>query len=233
MNNAQTLLKLQTIKSTIAKSKVEVNRINVILADKSKNAAFSEEFESISHNISDLENKFSQIDAEKSQLQQKNRLNEAKLYSGNVVNPKELIDIEKDISLNKKRIESLETEEAGILSQLDSRTNAFSEKESEFKEFGSNQVTKFSELKFSITELSKTIAELEQHAFDLVATLSPQLLAEFDELMVTKKGLAVAVIRDDCCGVCGSDISLNVRLSARSNATITNCPSCRRILIAE
>lgn len=233
MNNSQTLLKLQTLRTMLLKTRNEIAVIASEINNDSISTEFSRVINGMSQGISDLENKFSVIDQEKSQLLQKIRLGEAKLYSGNVVSPKELIDIEKDIELNKKRIQVLEMEETNVLAQIESGGYRLSEQQDEFKAFGSDQITKRAELTFSLKNLKNKLVEMEAQIASLNQTLSPDLLSKFNELMDKKHGTAIALIRENCCTMCGSDITLNIRLAARSSETITNCPSCQRILIAE
>ena len=64
----------------------------------------------------------------------------------------------------------------------------------------------------------------------LVAELPPPVVAVYDTVARGRKGIAVAVARDERCGQCQVRLRPQVFVQIRQNSGIIQCDSCQRIL---
>jgi predicted nucleic acid-binding Zn-ribbon protein len=65
-----------------------------------------------------------------------------------------------------------------------------------------------------------------------VSTLAAAILKTYDELRQQRRGLAVAEVRDNACGACGTTLTPSVEQNARHAGELVRCPACGRFLFA-
>ena len=82
------------------------------------------------------------------------------------------------------------------------------------------------ELKYQLDRLGTEYKALTQ-------SLPSELLFIYENLRLSKQGLAVTTVRDNTCSSCGTSLTLALTQEARSSAEITYCPTCGRILFCE
>jgi len=174
------------------------------------------EFDAISNDIQTKKIKISQ--------------SESSLYNGSVTNPKELQDLQMEISSIKKSIEKLE----GILLEVMIHVDQ-SEKHLEIqKERLINAKSKFATLVSLLHGEKNTLLEsikgLNSKKILMIAQIREENLNQYETLRNLKNGLAVTKIQENACGACGSSLTASQRQEARSATNLFICPSCRRII---
>jgi len=66
----------------------------------------------------------------------------------------------------------------------------------------------------------------------VTSQISSTFLATYDKLVISKKGIAVSEIMDECCGSCGSTLTPSDCQHAKNHSIIQLCSNCGRILYA-
>jgi len=155
---------------------------------------------------------------------------EASLYSGKGHTPKELQDLQNDLTSLKLHLLTLEdvqlefmlaVEEAESQNQTSQALlNAVLIKSQE-----QNQ-SLHQELNSLQKELQKLFSERAANA-DSIPLVTINL---YDQLRQQRRGIAVAVVSDKSCSACGSGLSPAQIQASRSSGQIALCPSCGRIL---
>jgi len=82
-------------------------------------------------------------------------------------------------------------------------------------------------------ELLKTSERLKLERQAIVQQILPESLALYETLRKSKKGVAVSGVEDQCCTICGSQLTPAEIQQAKSSLQIARCPSCGRILYAD
>jgi len=67
----------------------------------------------------------------------------------------------------------------------------------------------------------------------LVSAFDPELLALYEDLRRTKKGVGAAALRDGVCQGCHEKLSAVELDKLKRTAGIRRCESCRRILVVD
>ena len=168
------------------------------------------------------------VDSQKIKIEQ----NEASLYSGNVKNPKELQDLQKDILSLRKHLGTLEERQLEAMLQAESAETQMQSAKSTLE---SVQSRLGSEHKKLIEERDAHIKQLENQIEERVAALAPfssEMLHTYEDLRRQKRGVAVTTIEDGACSACGTSLNAAMQQSARSQKQLAYCPSCGRILFA-
>ncbi|HEY5156352.1 MAG TPA: C4-type zinc ribbon domain-containing protein, partial [Anaerolineales bacterium] len=155
---------------------------------------------------------------------------EASLYSGKGHSPKELQDLQNDITALKHHQATLEdiqleamlaVEEAEKINQT-IQSKLFAATNSSLEQNQSLHNEKDSLEK----ELQKLFSERSANA----DSIPVESLRFYDQLRKQRRGVAVAVISDKSCSACGSGLTPAQIQAARSSSQIALCPSCGRIL---
>jgi len=172
---------------------------------------------------------------EESILNRRNKLEQAEssLYSGNIKNPKELQDLQKEISFIKTNITSLEDEQLESMMKIESTEKALHLSLDQLK----NAALEFSDHNALLLEEKKHLVLMDQHLMEerelVISQLDADLLHVYDALRSKKKGIAVSKVEDQTCSVCGATLTPAECQSARSNVAYISCPTCGRILYAD
>ena len=83
------------------------------------------------------------------------------------------------------------------------------------------------------TALRSAIIEGEEGRKDLACQLSPELLAAYEEARTQCGGVALAHLVEDTCGTCRNSFNPGKLGKIKSEAPLTVCPACHRLLIVE
>jgi len=216
IDRAQT--RLETIRKTLANDTELQNALSQM-----ENAQNSHH-----HSLHKLKEAEFGVDAQKIKIEQ----TEASLYGGNVKNPKELQDIQKDVISLKKHLGTLEERQLEAMLQAESAELQMQNAKSVLE---SIQASLGSEHKKLIEEQSVHIKQLDNLIEEREAALAPvpgELLHIYEDLRRQKRSVAVTEVEDGACSACGTNLNAAIQQSARSQRQLTYCPSCGRILFA-
>jgi predicted nucleic acid-binding Zn-ribbon protein len=175
-----------------------------------------------------LKNAEAEVAAQRIKIEQA----ESSLYGGNVQNPKELQDLQKDIASLKKHLAVLEERELETMMKVESAENNLQSAKTKLELI---QARLGSEHKKLIEDQSILMVNLEQLSEEREATLAPietSLVQIYETLRQNKKGVAIAEVSDNSCAACGATITASLQQNARSQKQLAHCPSCGRILYA-
>lgn len=169
-----------------------------------------------------------EVDKQKVKIEQ----SEANLYSGNVKNPKELQDLQQEIAALKRHLITLEDRQLDAMLEVETTEQANQTALEALAQIKS----RFAEQNQSLTDeqahLNKEFERLETERQAAITPLDAGLLAIYDQLRRSKRGLAITTISDGACAACGTTLTPAQLQSARSTAQSFNCPTCGRILFA-
>jgi len=230
MNIGFQLFQLQEIDTGLDVAQRRINEIDNLIKndtrtinaqnnlEKAKTQLFvnNNEFNAISHDIQIKKIKISQSDSN--------------LYNGSVKNPKELQDLQMEISSIKKSIEKLEEILLEAMICVDQSEKDLAIQKEMFKNANSDFATFVSLLKGEKNTLLENIQGLNLKRRTMIAQIDEENRNRYETLRSLKKGLAITKLQDNACGACGSGLTASQRQEARSASNLFICPSCRRII---
>jgi len=155
---------------------------------------------------------------------------EAKLYSGNIKNPKELQDLQNESAALKRYLVTLEDRQLEAMLVEEEARESLNTANQELKkiQFQVNEQNKT--LSAEKDELEKELEKLDAERDAARSPLDPGLLSMYENLRLQRRGLAVAKISDGACTACGTTLTPALLQSARSSNELQNCSTCGRIL---
>ena len=233
MNTPFHLYQLQLIDTKIAKLDFRLQEISKILKNdpilieaKSTLEMASKELDSAKTSLQKLESK---IQEKRNKLEQ----SESSLYGGKIKNPKELQDLQKEITSIKNVIVTLEEEQLDLMISVEEKEKQFHEADRDYLKATSNNANTNVELTSEIKTISQEKGRLLTERNFLANQVPVAIFKKYDDLRSSKGGVAVAGVEDQTCTMCGASLTPSECQSAKSPSILFFCPSCGRILYAD
>lgn len=229
MAQVQQLYRLQQIDTEIREKKQRLGE--VLRAQKEPEAllAARRQAETAAAEVQQWQIRHKDLSLELSSLNNKARSSENRLYSGNVRNPKELEDLQKEVESLSRRRSALEDDilEAMIMiEETQAEKAAADEAQAEMEAEWEQRVAG---LKAQQNELALRLNTLNGLRQKQVALITPDLLAEYEQLSQRRGGIAVAALRGNECQGCQLTVSAN-KVKDAAEGKLVYCGSCGRIL---
>lgn len=233
MNPVFHLYQLQKIDSELHLNLMRLHAIDLKLRDDVIVKRNRDSVESIKAQLNDLRQKSVGLDEKIQTRRTKLEQSDSSLYSGTIKNPKELQDLQKEISHIKSTIAALEDEQLELLIQIEALEENYNSSlillQNSISEFEKNNYTLISEKQRLEQENSRLFEER-----DMVSSqVSAALLEVYESLREKKKGIAISKVEEQTCSVCGTTLTPAECQSAKFNSGNIRCPSCGRILYAD
>lgn len=172
------------------------------------------------------------LDGELDLLSTKVKGEEQKLFSGTIMNPKELSAIQAEIiSLRKKRDE-METEDLEFMEEIDRLRGEAAGLKAKVETTGAGEIGAKAAYEKELTELELEVAGLEGERDARKLKLDEETIAEYEKLLAGKAGLAVVKIqRGSSCGGCHIEFSTTQIDQFEHGEGVWRCQYCRRMLV--
>ncbi len=233
MNPVFHLYQLQKIDLNLSRIATQIVKINSILEN---NAEILASRQVIDQQVSDQERNKQELEGIESRiLEKRNKLEfaESSLYSGTIKNPKELQDLQKEINSIKPVIAGLENDQLDVLMRLEALDVKLEDLNSDHIKLLDRVKAEHQSLVKERNTLSQEISRFDSEKQVVISQIPANLQELYNSLRVKKAGIAVALVEDQTCSICGSALTPAQCQSARSQTGYLLCPSCGRILYAD
>jgi hypothetical protein len=226
------LYRLQQVDSRIDQIQARLKAIQQTLENDLELRAATDRLAATESKYRDAERALKASEAEVEKQRIKIEQTEASLYGGQVHNPKELQDLQKDGASLKRHLETLEERELQAMLSVEDI-----EKELQAAKTGLERVQlSLKEQNQDLTRESETLKkELERLHSEhqaVLTNIATQALNVYEQLRERKRGIAVTTVADSSCQACGTTITASQQQNARSASQLFHCPTCGRILYA-
>ena len=155
---------------------------------------------------------------------------DGQLYGGEVTSPSALESLEQEAANVRAQMEKLNLELTELSSRTEESQNKCTEMEQRLSENRSAWESRQSELTESLTRLSSEREDIASQRGDLVATLDPAGVQQYEKLRNAKGGLAVAQVSRGLCQACRMALPTQQQQSVRNGRQTVLCSTCGRIL---
>jgi predicted nucleic acid-binding Zn-ribbon protein len=200
------------------------------LADSSKLDAARAEMETTDAQSAALQAKLRALELETGGLTDKLKQVNEKLYSGRVTNPKELAGLSQDQEMLARRKSELEDRALTLMEQIEKAENVAEAKRAAHEKIAAQVNAQRDRDRAVLRDLDAADAELAQKRATVRAQIDAAALRVYDNLRVTKKGRAVALIKNGSCSVCGYAIPSGLISRVKAGNELVFCTNCERIL---
>jgi hypothetical protein len=226
------LYRLQQVDTQLDKARSRIAEIDAILSDNAVLQAAQDYLVEIREARHSDERELRRAEEEVQAQQIKIEQNQAVLYSGNVKNPKELEDLQKESQSLKRFLAVLEDRQLEQMIIFEDADALYQEAKAQLEEVEQNAAKENLELTQEKDVLEKDINRLEGERQAAMAGVPAEDLELYAKLRKTRAGIAVAKVRDKTCSACGATLPQGLAQAARSPNQIARCDNCGRIIYA-
>jgi len=230
MNIGFQLYQLQEIDTDLDNSQLRINEIDGLIKNDTNIINAQNNLEKVKNQLLVDNNEFNTISDEIQNKKIKISQSEANLYNGSVKNPKELQDLQLEISTIKKTIRKLEDVLLEVLIRLDQSEKKLEIQKKNLNIANSSFATQSSLLQGEKNTLLEKIQGLNSKKRIMITQIDRSNQNRYETLRKLKSGLAIAKLQDDACGACGAGLTAGQRQEARSASKLFICPSCGRVI---
>jgi len=232
MNQTFHLYQLQKVDQQLHSLEKRIAEIDAVINDDQRIVEVEKIISQIKIRIEKLNRELRSLEEIGKSIRLEIETNESSLYSGTIRNPKELNDIQQKVNIDKKNMDRNEEAQLELLMSIE-------EYEAELERYRKKKTAVESEVATSHalllgekSQLLKQKETLETERSAKSSFVQEDVLKIYSRLMREKHRIAVSLVEDLSCTVCGAPLTPAERQSARSSSSLSFCSSCGRILYA-
>jgi len=229
MSIAQQLFHLQELDLRIESSQKSLHEMNGRLGETEEMVNLRTEFTSEKQHLEALRKEQHNLEIETGDLSVKLKDAGDELYSGRIKNPKELSNLQHDISLLSANRGKLDEKGLELMDQIELHIKKVSELTERFAVMEAAWKIDQEKLAADIETLQSEVAAAAQEKQLLAGHLDPKLIALYNDLRIKRK-TAVAKVNQGICDGCRMALPVTLMQRVRGGNSIVHCSSCGRIL---
>jgi predicted nucleic acid-binding Zn-ribbon protein len=183
----------------------------------------------------ELEREEKQVEQEVKQIEDKIASEEHRMYSGQVINPKEVAAIQDEIAMLKRRKSPLE--ETG-LEELEQRDQLMAERaklEGEVADLEREADEIRAQIASAETKIDQELSSEESKRASVLPAIPEEALDQYESIRESKKGIGVGALENGSCTACREALSAvevdKIKAKARQGEWLFRCEHCRRLLV--
>ena len=232
MNPAFHLYRLQMIDTQIDQIEASLREIERALSSDPAVILAQSEAEEADKFIRQARANLKQVEFSVHEQQIKIGQSEASLYSGRIKSPKELQDLQKEINSLKKHLSNLEDQQLEAMIAVEEAETREQSAQAALNQARANFAERSAGLLGQKEKLERNLERLQTERKTVISLPSKESLEVYEQLRRRKSGIAVTIITDGSCAVCGTTIRPSELQAARAAQDLVFCSSCGRILYA-
>lgn len=230
MTSIRELTRLQTLDAETATARAQLEEVERQLADTAALEELREQAAVQKQAASDVERELRSAEWEAEQTKAHVSEEEGKLYGGKVRNPKELMDLQHEITALKQRQSQQEDVALEVMTRFETETAKLEELARELASLEAERRELENRLDSERDQLLAQIQGLTDQRGRIVGQVPQKDLGLYENLLNIKQGRAVARMERSLCQGCRTNLPMAVQQRVRSNQALVQCPSCGRIL---
>jgi len=232
MNQVFHLYQLQKVDTQISQFKKRIAEIDETIQADTRLRNAEKIVNQAKLNLEKLNRELRSLEETGKEIRLEVEFNEGSLYSGKIRNPKELNDIQSKVTSDKKRFAQVEEQQLALMMKIEEKEEEFARLEKLLVDVKSRVATSHAQLLGEKSQLEKQTATLMIEKKAKRTPISDSANQLYSDLLAKKNGIAVALVEDRACTLCGAPLTPGDWQALRSTGKITFCSTCGRILYA-
>lgn len=181
--------------------------------------------------VARLQRAIAKHEDECSSVTEKLESEQAKFMSGEIVNPKELTHISREMDALKRRLDKLEMEEMALMERVEKARAQVDKVDAALAQLAAKEVAVTGTFKAKGSELIAEIERMKAHREALLPTIEPDLLSRYESNRATKSGIGVGRLDGSKCTACHMELPAERVEDLRGGPEIGVCPGCKRLIV--
>jgi len=231
MSLAGQLYKLQQFDLELQKKQQELNEVENQLSDNKALVVAESKVASQKEQLEDAKRKQKSSEWELEDLQEKVRQIDSKLYSGKTKDPKELVNLEKEVKGLKSQIRAKEDALLGLMSQVEEIEAEVKTTAEELERLNQEWEQRQETFRPRKSEIETVLAKLRGDRNGLAQQVDSEAFNVYERIRLTRGQAVVKVERGRCLG-CHITVPTSQWQKAKAGDLI-QCNNCSRILYLE
>jgi len=231
-NSSFHLFQLQKVDHRLDQIEQRSEKIAALLSNNPKLRSAEAQVKAGQQTLQQKEDELKTLEGQANGKKIKIEQSEAALYSGKNSNPKELKDLQLEIEALKRALGSLDEEQLNAMAILDEINQKLQENQAAYTAALAESQQENQQLFAEKGDLDKEKEKLLKERQAAAGQIAADAMSIYEKLRGTKNHIAVTAIDEQCCSVCGSEITASDIQKARASSGLSFCPSCGRILYA-
>jgi uncharacterized protein len=232
VSRASALYRLQKIDTELDKLRALLAEAEAKLASNPVVQKAQADLKTTQDALADARRQAKLIDDENKALSSKITDNEARMYSGTVKNPRELQDLQNDIASLKRKRDGLDEQQLAAMDAVEVAEAAETAAKAVLAAAEAERADEQSIVLKDKGAAEALIAKAEGEREAALISVNSEDRATYDTLRKQKR-VAVAILTEGSCGLCGVAPSSSRVQAARAGGELVRCNNCGRILYAE
>ena len=228
MSLPEQLHKLQQIDLEHQRAQQELAEVDNRLSDNKAVVAAESKLASEKEQLEEVRRRQKASEWELEDLQEKVKQINNKLYGGTTKNPKELVNLEKEVKAFKGQIAGKEDALLALMGRAEEIEAKMEISAGEFGRLKEEWQQRRETLGHRKAELETVLARLGENRHGLAKQISPEVLDLYERIRLTKELAVVKMERGRCQG-CHITVPTSQWQKAKAGSVI-QCSSCSRIL---
>jgi len=158
---------------------------------------------------------------------------ESMLYSGKVINPKELQDLQNEIAALKRFLIILEDRQLENMLAVDSAQEIHHDRQEKLSQAITQDEKKNAGLVVEKNTIKEESHQLKAHREKQWPLIAVDDLRTYQAVRKKRAGIAVTKVSNRACSACGTTLTEVIFRAARSPSKLIFCDTCDRILYTE
>jgi predicted nucleic acid-binding Zn-ribbon protein len=223
------LIQLQEIDTKIRSLAERKNQLPEILASlERRRAASKEELDKTKEALQTAQK--SRRDRDKDLEVGVQKVEKLKARTSEIKTNKEYQALLKEIEAAEQENKAIEDEILVLMEQIDVAAASITAAEKKAHDDEETIVAEQKEHEAAFVKLEEELKESERQRQETAARIDPMVLAQYQKLLASKAGIAIAEARGESCSGCYMSIPPQVFVNVKKNSSIITCPHCGRIL---
>ncbi len=158
------------------------------------------------------------------------KVEKLKARTSEIKTNKEYQALLKEIETAEQENKAIEDDILVLMEKADGASAAIAASEKRAREQEATLQAEKQEQEAEFARTEATLKEIEATRRDSVSKIQPSILGQYQALLVSKSGIAMAEARGESCSGCYMSIPPQVFVNVKKNESIITCPHCGRIL---
>ena len=230
------LLDLQTVDTTLAQlnhRRQTLPQHATISKLREVRAALASDLVAADTRVSDLELEQAKAETDLEPVRERLSRNQTRITTGAVADPKALSSMVEEVGHLKKRISDLEDAELEVMEQLEGVMAGRERLRARAEQVDADLAEAIADRGRHLAAVDAEISELREQRAEISPLIPGDLLALYDKIGATHRGVGAAELRARRCTGCQLEVNAaDLRVfSAAADDEVLRCEECGRILI--
>ena len=223
------LIQLQELDSTIRARSEQKNRLPEALAAlERRRTAAREDLDAVKESLQTAQKNKRDRDTDLEAGAQK--VEKLKARASEIKTNKEYQALLKEIETAEQENKAIEDDILLLMEKIDGAAAQITAAERRTKEEETVIQAEQKQHEAAFARLEEELKAVEQARRELVSRIQPPVLSQYQKLLASKAGSAMAEARGESCSGCYMSIPPQVFVNVKKNESIITCPNCGRIL---